>query len=121
VIWAGGNDYLAKLFSNEINTFIDEPSHTKDGSEIVVSKIVNNILNNMQTLYDIGARKFVLINMPDLGALPQILDLDNYKYAKKNENISKLFRLSKRLTQITIQHNQELSAGIDAFLEEHSE
>jgi len=120
VVWAGGNDYLSKLFSEEdINTFIDEPD-APNGSNAITKKVTDNIINHLESLYKIGARKFVVANMPDLGSVPQILHLENYKYTKSNHD-NKISRLSRRLSRITLQHNKALSARIKDFVKENTE
>lgn len=120
IIWAGGNDYLSKIFSpQEINIFINEPDNPTQGSDIIIKKVINNIINHVKNLYDIGGRKFVVMNMPDLGSVPQLLELDYYKHEKTNKN--KLLRLSRRLSRITRHHNRELVARIEGFVKENPE
>ena len=118
IVWAGGNDYLSKLFSEkEINAFVDEPNNPKWGSNLTTKKVTNNIINHLENLYAMGGRKFVVVNMPDLGSLPQALYLEHYHYEKNDKN--KLLKLSRRLSQITLQHNQELVTRVEAFKKEY--
>ncbi|MCO6046777.1 SGNH/GDSL hydrolase family protein [Aeoliella sp. ICT_H6.2] len=51
IVWAGAND----LFDNQMNMSIP----------------VGNITNDIQQLYDDGARQFLVMNLPKLGATPE--------------------------------------------------
>ncbi|MGL5083014.1 MAG: SGNH/GDSL hydrolase family protein [Microcoleaceae cyanobacterium] len=51
ILWAGGNDYAI-------------------AGETDPSIPVDNLENAIQSLYDVGARKFLTVNLPDLGETP---------------------------------------------------
>ena len=51
VVWAGANDYLGGGITN-------------------TKKPVNNLKDSIQSLYGLGARNFMVLNLPDLGSTP---------------------------------------------------
>ena len=116
IIWTGGNDYLSKLYSkNSMATFIDKPDDQYLGYKICIKNITENIINHVQTLYDIGARNFLVINMPDLGAMPEILNLQYYHRYSKKQTPSQTVKLSRTLTKISNLHNERLQARLNSF------
>jgi len=52
VVWAGANDYLSVVDLDPIS-------------------VVGNVIGAVQTLYDKGARNFIVPNLPDLGLVPR--------------------------------------------------
>jgi phospholipase/lecithinase/hemolysin len=80
VIWAGANDYRSGI------TNPAEP--------------VNNLINAVKSLASVGAENFLVVNLPNLGALPSI-----------NNNPT----LSAGLTALTNAHNSGLSAGVNTL------
>lgn len=54
VVWAGANDYLSVINLDPIS-------------------VVANVIGAVETLYDKGARNFIVPNLPDLGLIPRNL------------------------------------------------
>ncbi len=79
IVWAGPNDYW------------DQPNANPTVS-------VNNIKTGIQSLYNIGARNFLIPNLPDLGRTPRGLI--------SNEE-------SQRLSNLTNTHNSLLDTTIE--------
>lgn len=79
-IWIGGNDYL---FDQQTN----------------VDAVIDKIIWAMNKLKYSGARNFLILNLPDLGAIP---------FAQENGIASSLHMLSEL-------HNLKLDAAIQAF------
>ncbi|MCB2099515.1 MAG: SGNH/GDSL hydrolase family protein [Rhodobacterales bacterium] len=52
-LWIGANDYLLLGETNPAN-------------------VINNIVNTISALYALGAQDFMVLNLPDLGALPLV-------------------------------------------------
>lgn len=80
IIWAGLNDYAGRT---------QQP----------VSEVVDNITSAVNQLAAVGARTIVVVNLPDLGALPAAASKD----------------LSARLTEATIAHNQALASAVKSL------
>lgn len=80
IVWGGPNDY--QLVSNP------EPTET-----------VRNLAEAVQTLYDLGARNFLVPNLPDLGKTPRVLSMGN--------------DMSMALTSLSQTHNTLLGASLD--------
>jgi phospholipase/lecithinase/hemolysin len=59
VIWTGANDYLMSITDPSISR--GEPR-----------EVVANITKAIQTLYSLGARNFLIPNLPDLGLTPMV-------------------------------------------------
>jgi phospholipase/lecithinase/hemolysin len=119
VVWAGGNDYLSKLYSkHEVNSFIDEPNNPNAGSNIIIERVTDDIKQHLHTLYNLGARKFLVPNMPDFGIMPKIMEFTYYQRYAAPGNTERLITLSRRLSQLTMRHNQQLKNKIHRFLQE---
>lgn len=80
VIWAGANDYRNGV-TNPV-----EP--------------VNNLINAVKSLASVGAENFLVVNLPNLGALPSV---------NKNPTVS------AGLTALTNAHNSGLAVGVNTL------
>ncbi|WP_424095145.1 SGNH/GDSL hydrolase family protein [Moorena producens] len=79
ILWLGATDYLS----------MDIPNPTQ---------VVGNIQTALNSLYNFGARNFLVLNLADLGKTPQSLRLDSV--------------LSSGLTDLTEQHNSVLDSTL---------
>ena len=78
VIWAGANDYISKEPINGlITTFLNTPEDDH-GYETAVDVTIDSIASEVEILHGAGARRFVIINIPDLGTTPIPLQNDTY-------------------------------------------
>jgi outer membrane lipase/esterase len=66
VIMIGGNDAIDALQANVAGA--------PDGGRTIVADAVRAIGDNIERLLDFGARRIVVANVPDLGALPAVRD-----------------------------------------------
>ena len=82
VVWAGSNDYLQNLGLDPY-------------------AVVGNVAGAIRALHDSGARDFLVPNLPDLGATPQV----------KAQGDS----ASAQFTTLAKSHNALLSANLDAL------
>lgn len=70
VIWAGANDYISKEpFTGDIRTLLDTPAG-RAGAEQVIRLSTDALAGLVRQLYAAGARRFVVVNLPDLGRTP---------------------------------------------------
>ena len=95
-IWAGANDYLQ-------NTLVSD--NVSPGPEPNPDTTVNNITNSIEALYNVGARNFLIPNLPSLGITP----------------LATFTGTSEMLNQLTDEHNQKLElaiAQLEQFLSE---
>ena len=67
VIWAGSNDYVQAFSSPE--------SLTVSPAELP-GQATDNLLGAVESLYDLGARHFLVANLPDIGESPFANSLD---------------------------------------------
>ncbi|MEB3280624.1 MAG: SGNH/GDSL hydrolase family protein [Lyngbya sp.] len=86
VVWAGANDYVRNFLL---------------GLDSDPTIPVNNISNAVQSLYDVGARNFLLLNIPGLGNTPFALN----------------FGLQQPLNELTAAHNFLLNSAVDGLNE----
>ena len=110
LIWAGANDYVWKEpFTGSIGTFLNRPKSAA-GYEHVVDETVAALLNAVEMLYARGGRRFLLVNLPDLGRTPIVLQNRTYfpDPPAASEQARKL-ALSRRLTELTRLHNRRLA------------
>ena len=80
VFWGGSNDYF--------------------GTETAPEQVVDNIETELETLFDLGARDFLVVNLPDLGALP-------------GANSPDILTSSAELTQLSDTHNSLLESSAE--------
>ncbi|WP_413162392.1 SGNH/GDSL hydrolase family protein [Capilliphycus salinus ALCB114379] len=82
VIWAGANDYVRNFLLGQ------------DSDPTIP---VNNISNAVQSLYDVGARNFLVFNLPSLGNTP----------------LASNFGLQEPFNQLTAAHNFLLNSAVE--------
>ncbi len=77
------------------------------------------ILAQVRTLYSVGARRFVVVNMPDLGATPIVLQNESYRSAIGLESDSgRRMELSRRLSVLSQYHDEVMQSGIEELRRE---
>lgn len=117
VIWIGGNDYLTWLSSTkDADIFVDRPDDERAGSNTVVRAVTDSIGQHLRTLYEQGARKFMVVNLPDLGTAPRVLENESYHLNRHEPANKRLISLSEGLTRVTRVHNHLLQQVIDNFM-----
>ncbi len=122
IIWIGGNDYLTWLGSGkDADIFIDSPDHPRAGSNTIIRIVANSITEHMKKLYDMGARNFLVLNLPDLGTTPRMLENETYHLGRNESTNKRIISLSEGLTRITKFHNELLKQNIAQFIEQYSE
>jgi hypothetical protein len=62
-----------------------------------------------------GARNIMMINLPDFGTIPKLLESNNYRGEENTSEEARLIRLSMRLTEIIQNHNRLLKMRVEAF------
>lgn len=75
------------------NNYLNGPTNT----ESITDSVVNAIGGVIERLISYGGNKFFIPNLPDMGRLPQASDMG----------------IQSLLTELTLMHNQKLSAKID--------
>ena len=113
VIWAGANDYISKEPINGlITTFLNTPQD-EQGYRSVADSTVAGISSEVRILHAAGARRFLLINLPDLGRTPIPLQNDTYVSGLGiNSDEGRRIELSRRLSALTDYHNRQLEQAI---------
>jgi thermolabile hemolysin len=109
LIWAGANDYISKEPINGlITTFLNTPED-EHGYESVVNTTLAGIFREVRALHSAGARRFILVNLPDLGRTPIPLQNDTYVSGSGIESEEgRRIELSRRLSVMTDYHNTNL-------------
>lgn len=114
LIWAGANDYISKEpVSGLITTFLNSPEG-ESGYRTVVEQAVTGLADHVRTLYAAGARRFLLIDLPDLGRSPIVLQNTTYtpELASTLDEDGRRLELARRLTELTVYHNERLAQVI---------
>ena len=114
IIWAGANDYISKEpVTGLITTFLNT-TRGEFGYKSVADDTVRGMLEQVSTLYEAGAKRFLVVNMPDLGWSPIVLQNDSYNsgLGRKSDN-GRRIELSQRLSQLSEYHNEVLSKGVN--------
>lgn len=119
VIWAGANDYISKEpVTGLITTFLNT-TRGEFGYKSVTDDTVNGMLEQVRVLYQAGARRFMVVNMPDLGWSPIVLQNDSYNSGLgRKSDTGRRVELSQRLSLLSEYHNEVLSKGVAALREE---
>ena len=102
VVWVGGNDY------NE--AFFNPASLGGLSLEQLPNSVTGNIVNGLTQLSSLGAKNFLVVNLPSLGETPLADSLDT----ETQQNVSSL------LNQLTATHNKLLSEKLGAFGQSHT-
>ena len=112
VIWGGANDYISKEpFSGDIGTLLDEPS-SKRGYVRIVDEAVASLAGQVRRLYAAGARQFVVLNLPNLGRSPIVLQNQSYSHGSAKAEEARRLRLSTKLGELTAYHNRQLARAV---------
>jgi len=122
VLWIGGNDYLSKSdTSGAINRLIDTPT-ALGGAAVVARRTVASIVDHLDFLYRVGARNFLVINLPNLGVTPMVAaDVNYHKDDKLLEQSVKRYLLSERLSEAVGIHNRELKIKLEEERQNHKD
>lgn len=76
IIWAGANDYY-QAFS--------DPGSLSVPITDLPEQVTDNLSSAVQSLYDVGARNFLVVNLPDLGETPLADSLDSLSSGVSNQ------------------------------------
>jgi phospholipase/lecithinase/hemolysin len=113
VVWAGANDYISKEpFTGDIGTLLDTPQG-EAGSDRVIDLSTQALADQVRRLYAAGARRFVVVNLPDLGRTPAVLHNTSYQPGGDRSDEARRIRLGRRLSELTARHNQRLKRALD--------
>ena len=109
VIWGGANDYISKEpFTGEIGTLLDDPQG-EAGYVRIVDEAVAAISGQVRRLYAAGARQFVVVNLPDLGRTPIVLQNTSYvPFVRPERDDTRRLVLARKLGDLTMYHNNRL-------------
>ena len=66
VLWAGGND-----LRDALDALARDPNG-EAASGLILQQAVSSIRDNLHTLYNVGARRFLVPNAPDIGLAPAV-------------------------------------------------
>ena len=97
VVWVGGNDY------NE--AFLPTAALGGLSLDELPNFVTDNIIDGLTQLSSLGAKEFLVLNLPDIGAAPFADFLGNLLQQD----------VSTPLNQLTFAHNELLSAKLDVF------
>jgi phospholipase/lecithinase/hemolysin len=120
VIWGGANDYISKEpFTGDIGTLLDEPDG-RAGYRRIVKEAVTALADQVRRLHRAGARQFVVLNLPNLGKTPIVLQNESYllPLGHPPDPAQRRLRLSERLSELTAYHNGQLASAVTALRRE---
>lgn len=111
LVWAGSNDYLTMIDHDYIaDLFLDDPDHAL-GHRNIINHVTDNIVAMITDLYTLGARNFLIPNLPNLGKIPKMFE--NGSYAKGEPEEKRLVSLSTKMHFVTEQHNTMLQMKLE--------
>jgi thermolabile hemolysin len=81
-----------------------------------VERAITQLAKHVRTLHSAGARRFVMLDLPDLGRTPIVLQNTTYIPERPQENdVARRIELAHRLTQLTLYHNRLLAETVDGL------
>lgn len=113
VIWAGSIDYMMKEpFSGDIATLLDNPKG-QAGYQAVVRTVVESIAEQVGRLHAAGARQFVIVNLPDIGKSPIVVQNKSYQPARRPKSeAERRLLLARKLSELSKYHNDQLAQAV---------
>ncbi len=113
VLWGGANDYISKEpFTGDISTLLDDPG-SDAGYHRIVQEAVASLENQVRLLYAAGARSFVVLNLPNLGKTPIVMQNQSYwPHGRKQADPPRRLQLSAKLNELTAYHNTRLARAL---------
>lgn len=110
VFWAGANEYISKEpVSAVITTFLNLPDH-EAGYQRVADEAIAALEDQVRRLHEAGARRYVLIDLPDLGHTPIVLQNKGYLPDEPvDSEDGRRLELARRLSKLTNYHNDRLT------------
>jgi phospholipase/lecithinase/hemolysin len=93
VVWSGGNDYV----QSGVSAGIPVPPNP--------AVTVGNIAGAIQSLYSMGARHFLVLNLPDLGETPLVAAIESTSPG-----------IGAAMTELTLAHNFILGQAINQLV-----
>lgn len=109
ILWAGANDYISKeAFSNSISALLSKPT-SEEGYNVVIDRVIDALKEHLLRLRDLGLRRLLVINLPDLGKTPMVLNNLSFKTGADDiDEHERLLLFSTRLSELTRSHNAAL-------------
>ncbi len=109
VLWIGANDFLEKFENNQPAHAIFDNPDSVGGVNYIYKRAVDNIINQIKMLNNIGANHFMIINLPDIGKTPAIVTSNYNKYSDdvKNKN-----EFSLKMTEAIQKYNFYLDTSL---------
>ena len=105
-IWAGGNDVIDYIG--------DQMPNTPAAIEPFTDMMASNLSTAVTTLYNAGARKFLVANLPALGDKPDYVNTPNQAFA--NDMVTSFNpKLAQALANLRTQHSDLRVAGWDMY------
>jgi len=120
LIWGGANDYISKEpISGLITTFLNSPEG-ESGYRAVAQQTVAGLTEHVRMLYRAGGKRFLLLNLPDLGQSPIVLQNTTYtpELANTHDEDARRLELAHRLTELTLYHNERLKQAVNMLQQE---
>lgn len=118
VVWSGGNDYLSKEpISGDVETMLDSPD-SASGYPRIVEQTIAGIADQVRRLHAAGGRRFVVLNLPDLGRIPGVLHNESYRKDAEIDDVARRTQLSRRLSALSRRHNRDLRAEVEKLRRE---
>lgn len=113
ILWSGGNDYLSKEpISGDIGVLLDDPDDPA-GYLRVAELATSSIVDQARRLHAAGGRRFVIMTLPDLGTIPGVLHNESYRPDGTASEVARRAQLSRRMSQVTRHHNEELEQRVE--------
>jgi phospholipase/lecithinase/hemolysin len=108
-IWVGANDYIDVLFNELLLGPPLNGGFTESDIATFTNDVTNNIVKGVNTLVGLGAKEFLVVNLPPLGATPAA---DFLNQALMRDAASELNQLSEKHNLFLEQKLMALQANL---------
>lgn len=115
IIWIGANDFFDRMMSTaNIEFLLDAPlkGNRAAGFGVISESASAEVAKQIRELYNFGARRILLINLPDLGITPQVEIVRPGSaaalYHPADTSHAKSKQLSSKMTQMVQKYNSDL-------------
>jgi len=126
VIWGGANDYLVKEpLRSDVRTMLDTPKG-EAGYRRIANEAVGSMADQVRQLYAVGARQFVVVNLPNLGMTPMVIHNTSYHAREEGASVSgdddaRRIELARKLGELSLHHNRKLNRALSRLRGELSD
>lgn len=110
ILWIGANDYISTFEQSMYSEDFFLNPDSINGSNTVSKRAVDNIINQIISLYRRGGKHFLVMNLPDFGKTPLTLEM---KCDKNLDDMTDKMEFSTNISSVMKKYNEYLKSSVD--------